>query len=136
MAKFKFEIDYHVRIADINYGGHLANSAVLNIFQEARIAYLAALGPYSELDLGGCGIILPEAHVYFRAEVFHGQRLQAGVRCSKIGRSGFTLDYRIERDGELTAEGSTPVVCFDYRQRKPVRLPADFRERLVAFEDL
>ncbi|NIQ95267.1 MAG: thioesterase, partial [Desulfuromonadales bacterium] len=57
MDEFRFSIPYAVRVADVNYGGHVANSAVLNFFQDARIAYLGHLGPYSELDLGdGCGI--------------------------------------------------------------------------------
>jgi acyl-CoA thioesterase FadM len=133
---FQFTLPYVVRIADINYGGHLANSAVLNIFQDARIGYLAEVGPYSELDLGGCGIILPEAHIQFRAEMFLRENLQVGVRCTRIGRSSFQLEYRIERGGELTAEGETPVICFDYQKRKPVRLPAAFREALAAFENL
>ena len=126
MQGFTFIFPYTVSVADVNYGGHVANSAVLNIFQDARIAFLAGLGPYDELDLGGCGIIMPEAHVYYRQEMFLHQQLQVGVRCSEIKRSGFLLEYRIERDGELTVEGETPVVCFDYQKRKPCRIPADF----------
>ena len=65
MEGFKFTIPYRVRIADVNYGNHVANSAVLNFFQDARIAYLDNLGGYSELDLGGgCGIILPSCFLH------------------------------------------------------------------------
>ncbi|NIV95939.1 thioesterase, partial [candidate division KSB1 bacterium] len=73
---FNFTFPYRVRIADINYGGHVANSAVLNFFQDGRIAYLKSLGDYSELDIGcGCGLILPEANVKYRAEMFHDDEL-------------------------------------------------------------
>lgn len=136
MDNFRYILDYRVCVADINYGGHVANSAVLNIFQDARIGYLAGLGPFSELDLGGCGIIMPEAHVYYRAEMFLNEVLRVGVRCSQVGRSSFELAYRIERGDELTAEGTTPVICFDYGRRKPVRIPAEFRARLTAFDGL
>lgn len=134
MEGYRFVFPYRVGIADINYGGHVANSAVLNIFQDARIAYLAELGPFSELDLGGCGIIMPEAHVYYHAEMFLGDQLQVGVRGSGLRRSSILLLYRIERGGQLTAEGETPVVCYDYRNRKPRRLPDPFREALGQFE--
>lgn len=133
MEGFSFVFPYTVRVADVNYGGHVANSAVLNIFQDARIAFLAHLGPFSELDLGGCGIIMPEAHVYFRAEMFLRDRLQVGVRCAGIKRSSFVLEYRIEREGELTAEGETPIVCFSYQKRKPCKIPAAFQQALSAF---
>ena len=131
MEGFRFTLAYQVRIADVNYGGHVANSAVLDFFQEARIAYLDNLGGYSELDVGGgCGIILPEAHVRYRAEMFHGDELQIGVRVRDLSRSSLTMEYRIERDGEVTAEGETALVCFDYGTRKPRRLDAVFREKL------
>jgi YbgC/YbaW family acyl-CoA thioester hydrolase len=129
---FPFTFSYRVSVSDINYGGHVANSAVLNIFQDARIAFLARLGPYSELDLGG-GIIMPEAHLYYRAEMFLHDQLLVGVRSQQLKRSSFTLAYRIERDGVLTAEGETPLVCFDYQQRKPCKIPVAFKQALVEF---
>ena len=136
MENFRFVLDYRVRSADINYGGHLSNAAVLNIFQDARIGYLEALGPYGELDICGCGIIMPEAHVFYRAEMFLHEELQIGVRCAELKGSSFLLEYRVERAGELTAEGTTPIVCFDYERRRPVRIPAEFRGALTAYEGL
>ena len=131
MEGFGFVLPYVVRVVDVNYGGHVANSAVLNFFQDGRIAYLANLGGYSELDLGnGYGMILPEAHVNYLAEMFLGDVLEIGVRVSKISRSSFVLDYRIEREGDTMAEGWTSLVCFDYQARKPRRLPDAFRKAL------
>jgi len=135
MNRFGFLFSYRVGVADINYGGHVANSAVLNIFQDARIAFLASLGPYSEVDLGGCGVIMPEAHVYYRQEMFMGDELVVGLRVSELKRSSFCLDYRIERQGQVTAEGQTVLVCFDYKKRKPCRMPMEFKTALDGFEN-
>lgn len=136
MDKFKFQFSYRVGIADINYGGHVANSAVLNFFQDARIDYLKNLGDYSEIDLGGCGIIMPEAHVYFRKEMFLGDRLEICVRSKEVKRSSWVMEYRIKRNNELTAEGETPLICFNYQTRKPCRIPIEFRAALTGFEGL
>ncbi|MDA3902758.1 MAG: thioesterase family protein [Desulfuromusa sp.] len=136
MNDFSFQFAYRVGVADINYGGHVANSAVLNFFQDARIAYLAGLGPYSEIDLGGCGLIMPEAHVFYRKEMFHGDQLNIGVKSRDLKRSSWMMEYRIERGAELTAEGETPLICFNYQTRKPCRIPPDFRATLIAFEEL
>ncbi|SEA09999.1 acyl-CoA thioester hydrolase, YbgC/YbaW family [Desulfuromusa kysingii] len=136
MEDFSFQFSYRVGVADINYGGHVANSAVLNFFQDARIAYLATLGPYSEIDLGGCGIIMPEANIFFRQEMFLGEQLEIGVRSTGLKRSSWTMEYRIERDGTLTAEGQTALVCFNYETRKPCRMPNEFRMSLTTFEGL
>jgi acyl-CoA thioester hydrolase len=135
MEGFSFTIPYIVRVVDVNYGAHVANSAVLNFFQDARIAYLKNLGGYSELDIGNeCGIILPEAHVKYLAEMFLSDELVIGARITAVSRSSFTMSYRIERDGEPTAEGETALVCFDYAKRKPRRLDAEFLAKVEAFE--
>ncbi len=136
MDGFRFQFSYRVGVADINYGGHVANSAVLNFFQDARIAYLAELGPYSEIDLGSCGIIMPEAHVFFRQEMFLGDQLNIGVKSKQLKRSSWLMEYRVERADELTAEGETPLICFNYQTRKPCRMPTEFRTALTAFEGL
>jgi len=134
MEGFKSVIPYVVRVADINYGGHVANSAVLDFFHEGRIAYLAALGPFDELDLGGCGLIMAEARVRYRAEMKQGDRLQIGVRIPALEGSTGTMEYRIEREGKVTAEGETRLVAFDYSKRRPTRWPEGFRAAVSAFE--
>ena len=136
MEGFIFTIPYSVRISDINYGNHVANSAVLNFFQDARIQYLNHLGDFSELDIGDCGIILPEARVQYKAEMFHADELTIGVRITELGRSSLTMEYRIERDNEVTATGETTLIAFDYTLRKPRRLPAPFKAAVQAFEGL
>ena len=81
-----------------------------------------------------CGIIQSEAHVYYRAEMFLHDELKIGVRVSEIKRSSFSLAYRIERDGQLTAEGTTTLAGFSYSRGKIVRLPEPFRAALVDFQ--
>ena len=133
MSEFRFKIPYSVRIADINYGGHVSNAAVMNFFHDARIAYLGHFGG-SELDIGGCGIILPEAHVRYHKEMFLGEELQIGVRIDSMRNSSMIMLYQVLRNGEITVEGSTNIVAFDYDRRKSVRIPKDFRQKVSDFE--
>jgi acyl-CoA thioester hydrolase len=135
MDGFRFTIPYRVRIADINYGGHVANSAVLNYFQDARIAYLAHLGPFSELAVGdGCGLIMPEAQVRYLAEMFLGEELEIGVRVAEMRQSALVMAYRIMRGEKATAEGTTALVVFDYQLRKARRIPQELRLAIERFE--
>lgn len=137
MNDFRFSVPYVVRVSDVNYGGHVSNAAVLSYFQDARIAYLARLGPFSELDIGeGCGLILPEAHVLYRAEMFLGEAVEIGVRVTELRNSSFIMAYRIEREGKVTAEGTTALVSFDYAARRPRRLPEGLRRAVTEFENL
>ncbi|PLX98519.1 MAG: thioesterase [Desulfuromonas sp.] len=134
MPDFKFSIPYSVRIADINYGGHVSNAAVMNFFHDARIAYLDHF-ECSEMDIGGVGVIMPEAHVRYHKEMFLGDRLQIGVRIDSMRKSSFLMLYQICRDEEICVEGSTNIVAFDYDKRKTSRIPAQFRRRTADFEE-
>lgn len=137
MTGYRFSIPYSVRIADINYAEHVSNAAVLNYFQDARIAYLSALGPFAERDIGeGCGIVLAEVRVRYQAEMFLGDALEIGVRASEVRSRSFVLECRIERGAAACAEGTTAVVCFDYAQRRARTLPRGFRDALAGYEGL
>jgi len=133
MSEHKFKIPYSVRIADINYGGHVSNAAVMNFFHDARIAYLDHFG-FSEMDIGGVGIIMPEAHVRYHKEMFLGDGLQIGVRIDSMRKSSLMMSYEISRDEKICVEGSTNIVAFDYDRRKSVRIPLVFREKVSDFE--
>ncbi|MBI5018387.1 MAG: acyl-CoA thioesterase [Deltaproteobacteria bacterium] len=136
MDNYRFYLPgYGVRAADINAGGHVSATAVLNYFHDARIAYLERLGAFSESDIGdGHGLILAETRVRHRAEMFLGDVLELGVRINQMRSRSFVMGYRVERAGTATAEGTISVVCFDYRQRRPAPVPAAFREAAERFE--
>jgi len=51
MDGFSFQFSYRVGVADINYGGHVANSAVLNFFQDAKDALQSCYQSISLSDL-------------------------------------------------------------------------------------
>lgn len=47
-----FQTALTVQVGDVNYGGHLANDAVLRLCHEVRMRWLATLG-WSEMDAAG-----------------------------------------------------------------------------------
>jgi len=123
-----------VRIGDINYGGHMGNDKYLLLFHDARLAFLASLG-VSEKDIGGgTGLIMTEANVRFRADVFLGDELEVSVRPRDVQASRFALDYEVIRigDGAGVAGGSTAMAAFDYSRRRVTRLPETFQAALTA----
>lgn len=116
---------FEVRVGDINYGGHMGNDKALQFFHDARIKFLQSLG-HSEKDIGeGKGIIMTEAHVFFRKEAFLYDRLYADIEVGSLEKYSFELIYRIHREGDdaLILEGSTRQLAFDYDKRKVASLP-------------
>jgi len=124
---FPFETRLDVRIGEINYGGHVGNDALLGLLHEARLRFLATRG-WSERDVGGCGLMMVEAVVQYRAQAFHGDGLRVAVALGGLDRIGFDLFYRVtrERDGAEIARARTAMVFFDYARGRVVRAPESF----------
>lgn len=131
-AHFPFMCSLPVRIADINYGGHLGNDAVLSLFHEARVQYLKSLN-CSELDACGTALIMADVVIVYKNEGFYGDVLQVAVAPEEISSRGFALFYRIscDRNNALVtiAEGRTGMLCFNYETRKVVSLPEALKKK-------
>ncbi|MBN1347828.1 acyl-CoA thioesterase [candidate division KSB1 bacterium] len=129
--RFKFHTTMRVRIGDINYGGHMSNDRYLLYFHDARIRFLESLG-FSEADIGeGAGMIMLEAFVSYKAQVFLGDQLRIGVCLCDIGGVRFKIEYLVERcsDDKCVAKGYTKMAAFDYARRKVCKIPPAFIER-------
>jgi YbgC/YbaW family acyl-CoA thioester hydrolase len=116
-----------VRIGDINYGGHVGNDAILSIIHEARMQWLAAAG-FTELEVGGHGLIMADVMIAYKGESFYGDVLAVSLYLNELTGHSFDLLYRITtiRDGKevVVAEAKTGMVCFDYDNRKIVQIGA------------
>ncbi len=133
MKDFRFAIPITVRIGDINYGNHVGHQNFLLYFQEARIAYLGQLG-FSELDIGGFGMIMADVACRYRQELFLGDVIDVGCRITEIKSKAFIMEYRIEKEGRACATGATTNLCYDYKAKKVAHLPEAFVAAARAFE--
>jgi acyl-CoA thioester hydrolase len=121
-----------VRVGDINYGGHMGNDKALLVFHDARIRFLESLG-FSEENIGGPGIIMRDAHISFRKEVFLHDSLLVDVGIDEVTMSSFNMIYTVrrEKDDAVVFTGNTGLVAFDYNLRKVVRIPETFLEKIA-----
>ena len=79
-------------------------------------------------------LILAEARITYRAQVFHGEVVTVESRASRIGRSSFTLQHRLLASvpgGErrLVAVSESVLVRYDYASAAAVPLPDGARRR-------
>jgi len=130
---FNFKTSFPVRITDLNYGNHVGNDKVLSFIHEARVRWLVSLG-YSELNLEGVGMIMADATLQFKSEIFYGDELEISLQPVEFSRAGFDLVYRIEKKSskgtEVAALARTSMICYDYGLKKITGLPEAAKTRM------
>ena len=120
-----FAGSYTIRVGDINYGGHMGNDRALLLFHDARIHFLEERG-FSEIDIGGPGLIMGDAHVYFKKEVFRGDELKVYIHIDDIREISFVMHYSIMREDIQVMHGHTKMISFDYDRKRVVKIPEVF----------
>lgn len=130
---FTFRTTIAVRITDLNYGGHVGNDTILSLIHEARVRYLRSLG-YTELEFGGTSLIMSDAAIEFRSEVFYGEELHVSVVADDFSRAGFDICYKIEKmtgnKSILVAAAKTGMVCYNYSEKKISAVPEDVKQKM------
>lgn len=127
--QFNFSTQIPIRITDLNYGGHVGNDTVLSLIHEARVQFLKSFG-YEELNLEGVSLIMSDAGIEFKAELFYGDVVTAFVTANNFSRVGFDLFYKLMRDETIVASAKTGMICYNYDTRKVISVPAGVKEKL------
>jgi acyl-CoA thioester hydrolase len=130
---FAYSTSFAVRITDLNYGAHVGNDKVLSFLHEARVRFLQSLG-YSELNFEGVGLIMADAALIFKSEIFYGDDLLISLQPAECNRVGFDLIYKIEKktvdEKVIVAIARTAMICYDYNLKKVAGLPEAAKNKL------
>jgi acyl-CoA thioester hydrolase len=125
-ATFSFTTQIPVRITDINYGGHVGNDTILSVVHEARMQFLRKYG-CTEMNFGGGGLIMSDAGIEFKNELFYGDALTVSVAMDEISSISFALYYKLEKlagsKTVLVAAARTGMVCYNYAEKKIAPFP-------------
>jgi acyl-CoA thioester hydrolase len=122
---FGFSTEVKVRFAETDAQGIAHHAVYLVWFEVARIEYLARFrGGYPELQAEGIEALTLDASVTYRAPARFADVLVIRARCRELRGARFRFEYRVERGGELIAEGSTGHACADARTLRPTRVPS------------
>jgi len=131
---FSFHCQIPIRITDINYGGHVGNDSLLSLVHEARMQFLRHYG-YTEMAIGGLGLIMADAGIEFKAELFYGETVNVSVGIGEISRIGIDIYYKLEKQsGEKTiivALAKTGMICYNYNEKKIAAVPEEVKQKLT-----
>ena len=123
---FHFTTQISIRISDINYGGHTGNDTILSLAHEARVQFLRKAG-YGELDIEGIGLIITDAAIEYKSELFHGEIVLVSVKATNFSKAAFEIFYKMEKEygneRKLVAKIKTGMLGYDYSRKKIVAIP-------------
>ncbi|MGB3077322.1 MAG: thioesterase family protein, partial [Chitinophagales bacterium] len=81
---------------------------------------------------------LAKAVIDFRQPINSYNNYYVSVRCSRIGKKSFDINYLItkEENGNVTtmAEGTTVMVCFNYETQETISMKNEWRQSISKFE--
>jgi len=138
---FAHRVAIDVRFADTDAMGHVNNAVYLTYCEMARIRYWSDVTgePLAAGHHGAESLILAEARITYRAQVFHTDLVTVETRAVHIGRSSFLLEHRLtarEPGGEprLVAVSESVMVRFDYTIGRAAQLDERFVAAMETFE--
>lgn len=126
--RFVFSTEIPIYIQHINYGRHLDNAALLMMVAEARVRFFKSFG-WTELDVGGPGIVVADVAAQYRSEAFHGETLLIEFAVNDYHAHGCDMVWRVSEAASAReiARGKHGIVFFEYATRSKAEVPLVFR---------
>ena len=137
LSQFNYKTIIAVRSADLNPFGTVHHSVYLTYFEIAQLNYWKQL---TQSKSKTRGMIISKAEVHFLKPISNTSEIYAYVRTSKIGLCSFEveiiLSLKNQEGEEICTTGKTTCAFYDFELNKPVRIPLNYREKMIAFEAL
>lgn len=129
---FRYSALARVWFSDTDAQGIVYYGRYLPYFDHARTEYHRHLG---RVEAGG-EFVMRAAVIEYHAPARFDDLLEIFVRVERIGRTSVTYDhaaYLLDAD-TLLATAKQTLVLVDLEHRRPVEVPAAFRDAVTAFE--
>jgi acyl-CoA thioester hydrolase len=132
---FSFSTDVRIRFAETDAQGIAHHASFVVWLEVARVAYLAEhAGGYQTIRERGLEALTTEIQVRYHRAAYFDEMLTVWARCVDLRGARFTYEYRIERDGELVADGYSRHATVDRETYRPTRVPAWLADAIATAE--
>jgi acyl-CoA thioester hydrolase len=132
MEGFSFSTEVRVRFAETDAQGIAHHAAFVVFLEVGRVAYLEErAGGYQAIRDRGLEALTTEVFLRYHRAAYFDERLTVWTRCVDLRGARFRFEYRIERGGELVADGHTRHATVDRETYRPTRVPAWLVESLA-----
>ena len=129
-----FEHKLTVPFQDIDAAGVVFYAHLFRYAHEAYEDFMQHIGHSLQDMLAAGSYLLPVVHAQadYRRPLHHADKLNIELRLTKLGRTSFTLDYRVLVDNQTEhASLQTVHVALDRTRQGPQTLPAPLQAALA-----
>jgi acyl-CoA thioester hydrolase len=135
MEGFAFSTSVRVRFAETDAQGIAHHASFVVWFEVARVAYLERhAGGYQAIRDRGIEALTTEVRVCYHRAAYFDETLTIWARCGDLRGARFTYEYRIEREGELVADGYSRHATVERETYRPTRVPEWLAAAIVTAE--
>jgi acyl-CoA thioester hydrolase len=136
LSSYPLVIEQAVQWAEMDAFEHVNNIVYFRYFENARIAYLERIGWWGEVPRTGIGPIVASIQARFRRPLTYPDTVRIGARVTEVGEDRLTMEHLIvsQARSEITTEGSSVVVCYDYRALRKMPIPDHLRRKIEELE--
>jgi acyl-CoA thioester hydrolase len=132
---FSFSTDVRIRFAETDAQGIAHHASFVVWLEVARVAYLARhAGGYQAIRDRGIEALTTEVCLRYHRAAKFDEALTVWTRCTGMRGARFTYEYRIEREGELVADGYTRHAVVDRDSYRPTRVPEWLADAIATAE--
>ena len=119
-----------VRYSDLDTYDHVNNKIYHTWFENLRIIYLIKSG-FDFTNKKNAMPVVRTSSIEYNSAMFLDEEYTTVIRCSKVGKTSFDLDYEVHSALEVKAKGQTKIVMADLVAGKSVALDNSYRELFI-----
>ena len=135
MDGFSFSTDVRIRFAETDAQGIAHHASFVVWLEVARVAYLErTAGGYGAIRERGIEALTTEVCLRYQRAAYFDETLTVWTRCTDLRGARFTYEYRIERAGELVADGYTRHATVERETYRPTRVPSWLADAIATAE--
>ena len=124
-----------VRLHETDAFGHANNVSFLVYLETARFDLFKKLNLFDPTNVFSLNLILARLECDYRAIARYNDVLTIYTRVEEIGRSRFTLEHILVRQGDGTevARGKAVLVAYDHVAHRSTPIPEDMHQKLARY---
>ncbi len=133
--KMEHKTTVQIRFNDIDLMGHVYNAKYQEFFDLARISYFNKTLNES-IDWEKTALVIASIKIDYAKPVYLGDQIEVVSKVVSVGEKSLEMVQHVLQNGiaEPVATGRTIMVCFDLQRKESKIIPAEWKERLQAYE--